>query len=80
MTAAQLYSHVLELFDGRARGGDTDGSCRLADLATCACFYAARGDWERAAERLRLLSEEDAPEHRARWRDLAERAVRRDAA
>lgn len=79
MTAGQLYSHVLELFDGHPRE-DADAACRLADLATCACFHAARGDWARAAERLCLLAEEDSAEYRPRWRVLAEKALERETA
>jgi hypothetical protein len=72
ITAGGLYSRILELFDGRASDDATDGSGRLADLATCACFHAARGDWERAAEALGRLGEEDAAEYEGRWRALAQ--------
>lgn len=71
ITAGQLYSRILELFDGRAPVDGIDDSGRLADLATCACFHAARGEWERAAQALGRLCEEDGAEWAARWRALA---------
>jgi hypothetical protein len=77
MTAGQLYAHVLELFDDRPPE-NSDAACRLADLATCACFFAARGDWARAAEKLRLLAEEDVADHQPRWRLLADAAAERE--
>lgn len=77
ITAGGLYSRILQLFDGRASDDATDGSGRLADLATCACFHAARGDWQGAGEALRRLCEEDATEYEARWRALAEEVLAR---